>query len=81
MEIETEAVARDSDAGLVEESAVENDKSQSENSYGSLPWIGALRNPRVGPMVVLNDSGYLIPLCTAGDLLRGCRYFWRSTQD
>jgi len=42
-----------------------------------LPWIGALPNPQVGPMVVLNESGYLVPLCTVSDLLRGCRYFWR----
>jgi hypothetical protein len=42
-----------------------------------LPWIGALPNPRVGPMVALNEGGYLVPLCTAGDLLRVCRYLWR----
>jgi hypothetical protein len=31
-------------------------------------------------MVVLDDSGYLVSLCTASDLLRGCRYFWRALQ-
>jgi hypothetical protein len=46
-----------------------------------LPWIGALSNPRLGPMLVLNESGYLVPLCTAGDLLRGCRSFWHRSQD
>ena len=44
-----------------------------------LPWIGALENPRLGPMVVLNESGYLVPLLTAGDLLRGCKYFWHRS--
>ena len=42
-----------------------------------IPWIGGLRNPRIGPMVVLDDSGFLVPLCTAGDLLRGFRSLWR----
>jgi hypothetical protein len=45
-----------------------------------LPWIGALRRPGVGPMVVVNDSGYLIPLYTSSDLLRSCRYLWRASQ-
>lgn len=46
-----------------------------------LPWIGALENPHLGPMVVINDSGYLVPLLTAGDLLRGCKYFWHRSQE
>jgi hypothetical protein len=46
-----------------------------------LPWIGALRNPRVGPMLVLDESGSFIPLCTASELLRACRYFWHRSQD
>jgi hypothetical protein len=78
IDIETGATERDGGAGLVEESAVDNDKRQNESSYGNLPWIGALPNPQVGPMVVLNENGYLIPLCTASDLLRGCRYFWHT---
>ena len=45
-----------------------------------LPWIGALPNHYVGPMVVLNDGGSLVPLFTAGDLLRGCKYYWHRSQ-
>jgi hypothetical protein len=78
IEVENDAVERDADTGPVEGFVVGNDNIHNEHSYGSLPWIGALRNPRVGPMVVLSDSGYLIPLCTAGDLLRGCKYFWQA---
>lgn len=44
-----------------------------------LPWIGALENPRLGPMAVLNESGYLVPVLTAGDLLRNCKYFWHRS--
>jgi len=46
-----------------------------------LPWIGAVENPRLGPMAVLNESGYPVPLLTAGDLLRGCKYFWHRPQE
>lgn len=49
-------------------------------SNGRFPWIGALPNPRLGPMLVLDDGGYLVPLHTAGDLVRGCRYLWRRGQ-
>jgi len=55
--------------------------AEERPGHGRLPWIGTLPNPGVGPMVVRNDSGYWVPLCTAGDLLRGCRYFWRVYQD
>lgn len=46
-----------------------------------LPWIGALRHPRLGPMVVLDHGGDFVALFTAGDLLRGCRFLWRSLQE
>jgi hypothetical protein len=36
---------------------------------------------RAGLMAVVDENGYLIPVCTAGDLLRGCKYFWRASQD
>lgn len=45
-----------------------------------LPWIGALGDPRLGPMLVFNERGNLVPLCTAVDLVRGCRSFWQRTQ-
>jgi hypothetical protein len=68
-------------APAAEELAVDSDRTEGDATHGTLPWIGALRNPRVAPMLVSNDSGYLVPLCTAGDLLRGCRYFWRAARD
>ncbi len=61
-----------------EESATDGERSVEKTSHGTLPWIGALPNPLVGPMLVINGSGYLVPLCTAGDLLRGCKKFWRA---
>lgn len=46
-----------------------------------LLWIGALSNPHVAPMVVLNETGYLVPLLTAGDLLRLCKNYWRRSHE
>jgi hypothetical protein len=63
------------------EPSVLADNREAASGHERIPWIGALRNPRLGPMVVLDDNGYLVPLCTASDLLRGCRYFWRASQD
>jgi hypothetical protein len=55
-------------------------KSAERNSLRSpLPWIGAFSNPHVGPMVVVNETGYLVPLLTAGDLLHLCKYYWRQS--
>jgi hypothetical protein len=63
------------------ETAVETVLVEERRSHAPLPWIGSLPNPRLGPMLVINDNGYLVPLCTAGDLLRGCRYFWGATRN
>ena len=69
----------DCDAEAAAQSATVGTHPEAVTAHQPLPWIGALANPRIGPMVVLNESGYLVPLCTAGDLLRGCKYFWRAS--
>ena len=58
------------DAGgdAMEAAALEQESAEKWLSRPFLPWIGALENPHLGPMVVLNESGYLVPLETAGDL-------------
>jgi len=81
IELETDEMAPEGDAGRLEESAIDSGGEADEPVHGALPWIGALSNPGLGPMLVINDSGYLVPLCNAGDLLRGCRYFWRNSRD
>ncbi len=45
--------------------------------YSALTIIGV----RPAPMAVTDENGYLIPVCTAYDLLRACEYFWRASQD
>ena len=68
-------------AEVAEASPIVGAHREEPPAHRPMPWIGALPNPRIGPMVVINDSGYLMPLWTAGDLLRGCKYFWRAYQD
>jgi hypothetical protein len=70
------------DAGgdAMEAAALEKETAEKWVPPPLLPWIGALENPHLGPLVVLNESGYLVPLLTAGDLLRGCKYYWHRSQ-
>jgi hypothetical protein len=79
--IETEERVDERHAEAAEEPIIGDERSEEHRSHAPLPWIGALANPRLGPMAVVNDGGYLVPLCTAGDLLRGCRFFWRRARD
>jgi len=65
----------------MEEAPLEEISAEELAPRPRLPWIGALENPRWGPMVVLNESGYLVPVLTAGDLLRGCKYYWHRSQE
>jgi len=57
------------------------DRAESIRVRAPIPWIGELANPHLGPMVVVGSGGYLVPLWTAGELLRGCKYFWHRSQE
>jgi len=46
-----------------------------------LPWIGAMPRSSYGVMAVVNEDGYLVPVWTAGDLLRACKIIWQATKD
>jgi hypothetical protein len=81
MEVETKEMVSSDGAGSMEELAADSERAVGDPPHVRLPWIGGLGNPRVGPMLVINGSGYLVPLCTAGDLLRGCKKFWRAAWD
>ena len=39
-----------------------------------------LLQPGRSVLAVVDDDGYMVPLFTAADLLRGCRAIWKSTQ-
>ena len=72
-ELET-AAAELADERRVEaaEESISGD-DEEHRSHAPLPWIGALPNPRLGPMVVVNDGGYskLTPPLEAGTKLWG----------
>jgi len=79
--IETEERVDERHGETAKAPIIGDERFEEHRPDGPLPWIGALPNPRLGPMLVVNDGGYLVPICTAGDLLRGCRFFWRRTLD
>lgn len=76
---EFDELVLEADANATEELTVADQGFEGRSIHAPLPWIGALPNPRLGPMVVVNDGGYFVPVFTAVDLVRGCRYFWRRT--
>ena len=80
-EVDTEEVVAEGCVAAMEDVTSPSDLPERDSPRQSLPWIGDLANPRLGPMVVLNDSGYLVPLWIAGDLVRGCKYFWHGWRD
>ena len=80
-EVETENRLAGDAANAIAVATAENEASAGVSFQERLPWIGELHNPRVVRMLVVNDNGYLVPLATAGDFLRACRYFWHRTQD
>ena len=77
--IEIEELIDDCHAEAAEELITVGERADEHRVHAKLPWIGTLPNPRLGPMVVINDGGYFVPIFTAVDLVRGCRYFWRRT--
>lgn len=80
-EIGNNETLRECGAEVGEKAAVANEKSNDAPRRATIPWIGTLPNPHVGPMLVLDAAGSWVPLWTAEDLLRGCRHFWRSARD
>ena len=80
-EVDNEYGVAEGEANPLAENAAPDDLPERHAPRRVLPWIGTLPNPHLVPMVVLNESGYLVPLWTANDLLRGCKYFWHAAQE
>jgi len=80
-EVETEEMVRGGEAEAMEGLTPPDNPPERAAPRRLLPWIGTLPHPHLVPMVALNDSGYLVPLWTASDLLRGCKYFWHLSQE
>lgn len=80
-EVDREYGAAEGESKPLEEKAAPDDPPERHAPRRGLPWIGDLQNPHLVPLVALNESGYLVPLWTASDLLRGCKYFWHASQE
>jgi hypothetical protein len=73
----TQAVADGGTIGEATAAAVERAEGHSQQPLTR--WVGSLPLSSHGVMAVIDDNGYLIPLCTAADLLRACKTIWRAT--
>jgi hypothetical protein len=67
----------DTPAERLEQISEVGERSMAAPLYSALMMPGS----RAALMAVVDDNGYLIPVCTAFDLLRGCKFFWRASQD
>ena len=67
------------DAPVAESTPV---SARQESSAKSPPVTSAvmLLQPGRSILAVVDDDGYMVPLFTAADLLRGCRAMWKATQ-
>ena len=76
-ELETDAVKQSEPRCLGPVHEPNRGDGEERRSAALLPWIDTLPNLCLGPMLVVSEGGYLVPLFTSVDLLRGCRSFWR----
>lgn len=75
--IGAEEFAADADRASVEVAA--DVKCPKESAVPkTVQWIGPIPSSSHGVMAVVGDDGYLIPLWTAGDMLRACKVYWHS---
>ena len=51
------------------------------SNRASFTSMGVMPRSSYSVMAVVNEDGYLVPVCTAGDLLRGCKIFWQASED
>ncbi|HEX7230375.1 MAG TPA: hypothetical protein VF452_08270 [Candidatus Binatia bacterium] len=62
------------------ENAATDTECSPVSNRAPFPWIGALTGSCYSVMAVVNEEGYLVPVCTAGDLLRACKIIWQAGQ-
>jgi hypothetical protein len=52
----------------------------SPQTADRIPWVGEIAQP-TAVMAVVDSNGHLVPLHTAGDLLRAFKTIWHATED
>jgi hypothetical protein len=73
------SVHESAEATVVESTVESARQGSSANSPGFLSAVMMLQSSR-SILAVVDDDGYMVPLFTAADLLRGCRAMWKVTQ-
>jgi hypothetical protein len=75
------AIEEIAQAGMSQIAAVEQITDANERTISTPPYAALLMPAsRAALMAVIDENGLLTPLCTAGDLLRSCKYFWRASR-
>jgi hypothetical protein len=68
--------------GMSQIAAIEQITDANVRTISTPPYAALLMPASRAPlMAVIDENGLLTPLCTAGDLLRSCKYFWRVSRD
>jgi hypothetical protein len=56
-------------------------ESLPSSDRASFPSMGAMPRSCYAVMAVVNEDGYLVPVCTAADLLRVCKIIWQASAE
>ena len=72
-------VHESAEAPVVESTVASVRQGSSANSPPVADAVMLLQ-PGRSVLAVVDDDGYMVPLFTAADLLRGCRAIWKATQ-
>ena len=75
-----EGPVRESAEAPVAESTLANARQGSSANSPPVADAVMLLQPGRSVLAVVDDDGYMVPLFTAADFLRGCRAIWKATQ-
>ena len=75
-----EGPVRESAEAPVAESTLANARQGSSANQPRLSSAVVMLQAGRSVLAVVDDDGYMVPLFTAADLLRGCRAIWKATQ-
>ena len=75
-----ESPVHESAEAPVAESTLANARQGSSANPLRLSGAIVMLPPGRSVLAVVDEDGYMVPLFTAADLLRGCRAMWKATQ-
>jgi hypothetical protein len=76
-EAESEEISPQQTAALLRSSELR----AAARSVNAPPYSALVQASSAAALIaVIDESGYLVPVCTPGDLLRAFKHFWRAAQ-